>query len=144
MKQKELLNEQIIYQCKPHGISILWPAIVGFCLFAGSVGSSENKIAGLAGGLILAALVLFIPIIRVKSNSLVLTDKRLYGKTGIFKTTSLTTPIAKIQTINIEQGLIGKIFGYSDLTIHCVTGVYIFKKQSNAIEMQNAILNVMK
>lgn len=85
-----------------------------------------------------------IPFWKIKSCRLVLMDKRVYGKTGIIKTKSLSVPLSKVQTVNIDKKLFGRIFGYADITIHCITGVYIFKKQSNAEGMQNAILNTIK
>ena len=36
------------------------------------------------------------------------------------------------------------MFGYSDLEIHCITGVYWFKKQKNAEGMQKAIFDLIK
>ena len=79
-----------------------------------------------------------------RSNKLVLTDKRLYGKNGILKVQKLSVPVDKVQYVNINQGILGKILGYSDIKINAITGTYVFKKQKNSEEMQNAILNSMK
>lgn len=139
-------NEKVIYECKTHWMVLAKPMIIGaffFLLFVTGVTDKETRNFSFVF-LISAILVFGIPYLRVKTNHLVLTDKRIYGKTGIIKTTSLTAPISKIQTVNIDRGPLGRVLGYSDLEIHCVTGIYRFKKQSNAQEMQNAIINVIK
>ncbi len=140
------VSEKELCKCKTHWSALLWPALLGiffFLLFISSLGNKDE--IGYAFVFLFVAIITFgIPFLRIKTNNLVLTDKKIYGKTGILKTQSLTAPISKIQTVNINTGLLGKILGYSDLEIHCITGVYCFKKQSNAKEMQNAIINSIK
>lgn len=150
MKKKQTketqINEQVIYQCKTHWIALIWPVIISLFFFLGFITMVTDKEMRSDSwvALLFIILILGIPYIKLKSNQLVLTTKRIYGKTGIIKTHSLSSPISKIQTVNIETSFLGKILGYSDLTIHCITGIYHFKKQMNAIEMQNAIINTIK
>ena len=139
-------NEDIVYECKTHWIALLLPSIVAiffFLLFITGLTNAEIRETSFLF-LVIALLSFGIPFLRVKTDHLVLTDKQIYGKTGIIKTQSLTAPISKIQTVNINTSLLGRILGYSDLVIHCITGVYYFKKQANAKEMQNAIINAIK
>lgn len=153
MKNKEeFQNEQIIYECKPHLIRLLVPAIISsFCIF-GSVVGFIGGISRFDFGEILADFIMLfvaflitaIPFLIMKTNKLILTDKRLYGRTGIIKVQKLSVPVSKIQYVNLEKGIFGRILGYSDIKINAITGTYIFKKQSNAEEMQNAILNTIK
>lgn len=146
MKEKLEANEKIIFECKTHWIALLLPAFLSIftlIMFIPAFLSKENREDSFI--LLIMSILLFgIPYLRVRTNRLVLTDKRIYGKSGIIKTTSLTAPISKIQTVNIDKGILGRILGYSDLEIHCITGIYKFKKQSNAQEMQSAIINSIK
>lgn len=146
MKKEVNINEKIIYKCKTHWMALLIPGIIGVIFFLmGAIGLTGTKNKEVAiFFLVFAIAALFLPFFQFKTNKLILTDRRIYGKTGIIRTQSLTSPIQKIQTVNIDKGILGRIFGYADITIHCITGVYIFKKQSNAEEMQNAILNTIK
>ena len=139
-------NENVVFECKTHWIALLWPTIIAiffFLLFVTGLTDPENRSYSLVF-LAISLLSFGIPFLRVKTDHLVLTDKQIYGKTGILKTQSLSAPISKIQTVNIHRSLLGRVLGYSDLEIHCVTGIYDFRKQSNAREMQNAIINVIK
>lgn len=146
MRQTNDSNEKIIYECKGHWTEMIGPAIIAFFFFLGFIAMvTEDELRSDSWvSLLFFALSLGLPYLRMRSNKLVLTDKRIYGKTGIIKTKSLSAPISKIQTVNINTSFMGRILGYSDLTIHCITGVYVFKKQSNAQEMQNAIINTIK
>lgn len=139
-------NEQTIYECKTHWIAMVAPVIIGLLfLVMGIIGLTGTKNQQVAFSfLVIGIICIGYPSLRIKTNKLVLTNKRIYGKTGIVKSQSLSSPVSKIQTVNIETSLLGKIFGYSTLTIHCITGVYIFKSQTNAKEMQGAILNTIK
>lgn len=147
MKNNVEVDEKVIIECSPHWSMLIVPAIISLVFVLSSfkgIFSSENRGSGFVC-ILIAALVFFIPFLLVKNNKLVLTDKRIFGKTGIIKTKSLSSPISKIQTVNIDRNALGRILGYSDLTIHCITGVYVFRlSNSNAQDMQNSILNEMK
>ena len=139
-------GEDIVYECKTHWIALLLPSIIAiffFLLFITGLTDAENRSYSFVF-LVISLLSFGIPFLRVKTDHLVLTERQIYGKTGIIKTQSLSAPISKIQTVNINTSLLGRILGYSDLVIHCITGVYYFKKQANAKEMQNAIINAIK
>lgn len=145
-KEKIELNEQKVYECKAHWCNLIVPGLVAlFFIGVFATAFSNPNDRSISIWFLLFAVASFgIPFWKIKSCKLVLTDKRIYGKTGIIKTKSLSAPLSKVQTVNIDKKLFGRIFGYADITIHCITGVYIFKKQSNAEEMQNAILNTIK
>lgn len=147
MKEGSQINETVIYECRAHWGNLIVPSVVSFFFTLASIMGlfeNSNDRAFYLVFLILSLMIFLIPLLKLKTNKLVITDKRIYGRTGIIRTQSLTAPISKIQTVNIDKKLFGKIFGYADITVHCITGVYVFKKQSNAEEMQNAILNTIK
>lgn len=77
--------------------------------------------------------VIIIPIVFIgfkvfvlKHVQLVLTDRRVYGKTGIINTKSVDSPISKINSVSIEQGFWGKVFHYSTVLISTSSGNYKF------------------
>lgn len=57
---------------------------------------------------------------------LALTDRRIYGKTGIINTKSVDSPISKVNSVSIEQGFWGKVFRYSTVLISTSSGNYKF------------------
>ena len=106
-------NENIVFECKTHWIVLLWPTIIaGFFFLMFIVGLFDAEIRGASFSFLVMALLVFgIPFLRVKTDHLVLTDKQIYGKTGIIKTQSLSAPISKIQTVNINSSLLGRVLG---------------------------------
>ena len=66
-------------------------------------------------------------VIRMFTTELVLTNKRIYGKVGLINTKTLDTPLNKINTISVSNGLFGKIFGYGTLHITSSSGEYLLK-----------------
>ncbi|MGN1135574.1 MAG: PH domain-containing protein [Oscillospiraceae bacterium] len=65
-------------------------------------------------------------------TTLALTEKRIYGKTGIINTTSMDSPISKINSISVEQGFWGKVFHYSTVSVSTSSGNYKFAYIKNA------------
>lgn len=145
MKKHIEAEEQIIYECKPHWSVMIAPTLLFiffFLLFITALIDPENRSISFIF-LIMGIISFGVLYLNVKASHLVLTDKRIYGKRGIINTSTLSSPISKIQTVNIHTTLCGRIFGYGNLVIHCITGVYRFNTMANAEEMQNAILNTI-
>lgn len=147
MKNKIETNENVILEIKLHWCVLIIPAIISLFFTMGSImGLIDNSKdwTFYIVFLIISLLIFVIPFLRFKTSKLILTDKRIYGRVGIIKTKTLSSPISKIQTVNVNKSVLGRIFGYSNLVIHCITGVYEFKTVKNAQDMQNAIINVIK
>ena len=127
---KKIREEDIICKTRNHWITLVVPAIISFFLTISSVmGFIEEKTdRGFYLIFIIVSLLIFVvPYFYSKINVIKLSEKEILGRTGIIKVRKLHAPISKIQTVNVEKGLFGRIFGYSDLTIHCITGIYVFK-----------------
>ena len=56
-------------------------------------------------------------IINVKSTELAVTNKKLIGKIGFIRRSSIDIPIQKIESVSIEQSLVGRFLNYGTLTI---------------------------
>ena len=74
---------------------------------------------------LLALLWLFIRFIAYTSNDLILTNKRIFGKTGLISTTQMQSPLNKINSVAFNNGIIGKLLGYG--TVHVVTASTMYK-----------------
>lgn len=96
--------------------------------------------AGLAGG---APLIL--RIILILTTHLVITNKRVIGKQGVFKIQTLDIPIDKVDNVSFSASIWGNIFKFYDVTIksvgsdgwafHGVSNAQAFKDSANdAIE----------
>lgn len=79
-------------------------------------------------------------IVRMCTTELVITNKRLYGKVGLVHTKTLDTPLNKVNTVSVESGLGGKIFGYGTLHITSSSGSYLYKGIKSPAVFRNALL----
>ena len=58
-----------------------------------------------------------IPAIQQWTDEFVITNKRVIVKKGLIAIRTLEMNLQKIETVNVEQSIIGRIFGYGSLTI---------------------------
>lgn len=111
--QNLLPNETVAYRAHLHwaiyipGVVI---ATVGLFLLAAST--------GLGGFLIfVGALSLLFAWIRVTTSEFAITDKRVVIKVGLIRRRSLELLLRQIETIGVEQGILGRILGYGVIVI---------------------------
>lgn len=62
-----------------------------------------------------------------KTNDLILTNKRLFGKCGLISTTQMQSSLNKIDSVSFSNGLIGKIIGYGTVQITTQSSVFKFR-----------------
>jgi len=63
-------------------------------------------------------LTLFIsPALARWSDEFVITDKRIICKTGLFSHKTLEMNLNKIESVNVDQSIFGRIFGFGTITI---------------------------
>lgn len=115
-------NERLLLEGKVHWATLIIPGI--FILFYG------------------IGLIWFIPrLINMLTTELSLSNKRLVGKYGLIHTRQMDSPLNKINSISLESGLFGKIFGYATITVNTASTVYIFK---NISQGENFKYNVLE
>lgn len=51
------------------------------------------------------------------SDEFVITNKRIICKTGIFSRKTLEMNLNKIESVNVDQSILGRMFGYGTITI---------------------------
>jgi uncharacterized membrane protein YdbT with pleckstrin-like domain len=75
--------------------------------------------ARLAGGVVgvVGILLLLGAWIRRQSTEIAVTDKRVIYKRGLLSRHTVEMNVSKIETVDVEQGLAGRIWGYGTLLI---------------------------
>jgi len=65
-----------------------------------------------------ALLTLFMaPLIDRWTDEFVITNKRIIIKTGLIARKTVEMNLSKIETVNVDQSIFGRIFGYGKITI---------------------------
>jgi uncharacterized membrane protein YdbT with pleckstrin-like domain len=115
-----LAGEQIVYRARLHWIIFGTPIVVVLLGVALAIVLQLYQPdywyagAALAGvGLLLAIS----PAIRYTSSEFAVTDKRVLAKHGFIQRDSIETLLSKIEAIEVDQGIIGRVFGYGSVGI---------------------------
>lgn len=112
-------DESVVLQGTIHWARLIVPGFFALLFLIGSLGSDAT-----IGGLVLAIIILAPALIPMFTEQLVITNKRLYGKSGLIKTKTLDTPLNKVNTVSVSSGLIGKVFGYGTVHVSSSSGNY--------------------
>ncbi len=65
----------------------------------------------------LALLLAFWPLVLRRSTELVITDRRAVAKTGIVSTSAIEIRFSKIETIKVDQSILGRLLNFGSITI---------------------------
>jgi membrane protein YdbS with pleckstrin-like domain len=120
-------GESVILHKHSHWKMLLVPYLVllvtlGVAIWLGILVKDESwSMVGLIaiGALALIVLVwlFFIPFVRWRTTHFIVTTDRVMAKEGVVKTTGITIPLASINSVRFEHGLIDRIFGCGTLII---------------------------
>ncbi|UZF16157.1 PH domain-containing protein [Ralstonia pseudosolanacearum] len=88
--------------------------------------------------------LLIVAVINVTSTELAVTNKKLIGKTGFIRRTSIDIPLQKIESLNVNQGIVGRMLGYGRISVRGTGGNQVsipFIK--NPLEFRKTVMNIM-
>lgn len=91
-------------------------AVSGFLLLI----ALSLLIAEPLGGLLMlavAAFPLLVAYIKFKTTELAITNKRVIAKFGFISRATVEINLAKVETLQVRQGLLGRIFNYGSLIV---------------------------
>lgn len=70
------------------------------------------------GVLVIGILYFIAECIRILNTEIALTDRRLILKTGFFNTHTSELELASVETVQVDQSIWGRRFGFGRLTVH--------------------------
>ena len=123
-------GEEIISKCEVSMAAITINIVIGVLFIF---------LLGLLG-IIVAAIIILPSFLKIKSTELGLTNKKILGKYGVINTKIMDSPLGKINSVTVEQGLDGKIFGYGKIVISTSSGGYKFNFIKNADSFRSAVM----
>jgi uncharacterized membrane protein YdbT with pleckstrin-like domain len=116
--EKNLMNgENIVYRTHLHWVVFLWPVI--FTVVAILLASLGIEAATVAAALFLLAAIItgLNSFIIYKTSEFAVTDRRVIVKVGFIRRNSIEVMLNKVEGIQVDQGIIGRIFRYGSITI---------------------------
>ena len=123
--EKQLMpGEQLVHEAKLHWIIFFWPIVltffVGLPILMSAVGF--HSFAGILAGLVCLAFFWLPAIFNYAFSEFALTTKRVFGKRGLISRHSVDILLTKIEGINYDQNLIGRLFGYGTVVVRGTGG----------------------
>lgn len=146
-------GEEIIRHSQIHEGCLILPCIVfGIGIVSGMysfiVAISYGYLIGIFGFFnvfTIAGLIwLIIRFIGYKTNDLILTNRRVFGKSGLISTTQMQSSLNKIDSVSFKNGLIGKIIGYGTVQVATTSSKYKFRFIRNGQTLYNDIFNQLE
>lgn len=87
--------------------------------------------------------IIWIPrdLINYFTTKLEITNRRIIGKIGLINTNELDSPINKLNSVQVKQGLWGKIFNYGTIIITTSSSVFEFDYVNKPNEFKTILNN---
>lgn len=119
-----LSGERVTFRAKRHWITFATPlflALIGILGILGGIVTMISGGEGAAGSLFVGILLIVLPLgltyLDYISSEFAVTNKRVIGKVGFLGRNSLEILLTKVEAINVEQGIVGRLFNYGTITI---------------------------
>jgi uncharacterized membrane protein YdbT with pleckstrin-like domain len=122
-------GERVVFTTGPHWLVyapgiVLLIAAVAVAYFAiqsgGDVGFVALIVAAVVGGL---TLLLWLRAFLLRaSTELAVTDRRIIYKTGLMRRHTVEMNMDKVESVNVDQSPLGRLFGYGTVTVHGTGG----------------------
>ncbi len=120
------VNEQILLKAKLHPVFVvfawIWGVLGCFLLFIPTINAIKASI-------------------RYHTTELAVTNKRVIGKIGFTSSSSLDTPLNKIQSVTVSSNLFGKIFKYGTVKIQTAGDGILFYAVKDAESFKRFVMN---
>ena len=123
-EQNLMPGEQIVYKAKLHWAMFLGPivniilAILIFLIGISSRDSSTSVMTCLAGIIFLSAILNSLnAVVSYVTTEFALTNKRVIAKTGLLRRRSVELLLTKIESIGVNQPILGRMLDYGTITV---------------------------
>jgi uncharacterized membrane protein YdbT with pleckstrin-like domain len=129
--EKNLIpGERVLYQTGRHWIVLVVPfvlgtffALIGVLPLIGSFVKKDGTLAGVALGFLLFAAALFgLAVLSRNAVEMAVTNKRVLIKSGLLSRRTFELLLTKVESIGVEEGVLGRILGYGAVVVRGTGG----------------------
>jgi uncharacterized membrane protein YdbT with pleckstrin-like domain len=125
--EKNLIpGEELIYRTGVHWSVLVLPLLLVAAVIAGGITCYFGKFLGKveAGTFLIAAALVYALYVIIKRNSteIAVTNRRVIIKTGMASRRSLELMLPKVESIGIDETVMGRMLGYGTVVIHGTGG----------------------
>lgn len=117
-------GESVVYAAKLHWFTLVAPVATCVCglviVVLSEIGSGPPwSYFGIVGSLVLlfGALAAMLRFIGIRSSELAVTSRRVMFKVGFVRRRAQEFILQHVETISVDQGVVGRMFGFGRVTI---------------------------
>jgi uncharacterized membrane protein YdbT with pleckstrin-like domain len=129
-----LPNEQVTFRTRLHWIIFFGPIfllLIGLLVVTAPPHNVLLLLVGLAAGA--TAFINF------QTSEFAVTNKRVIVKVGVIRRRTLELQLSKVETVSVNQGIVGRIFGFGNILITGTGGTKEpFKRIRAPLELRRA------
>lgn len=134
-------DEKVICEARlskvPLILSLIWSVIV---LLAVSSITSGGKGVFFGAAIIFALWLILKDLITILTTELALTDQRIIAKHGLIKRNTMELRLSKLESVQVDQGIIARIFNYGSVVMSGTGGSKSpFKAIADPFTFKNAV-----
>ena len=148
VENKIMKDEKIIQKTKLHWIIFLIPVIVivtGLVMVYVAKPFNLEPLCGYLAVLGIGAIYIITEMIRYVSSSYGVTTHRVIAKTGVLRLRIIDIPLKAIESVTVNQSILGRILGYGAVTITGTGGAREFLSDLSAPEQyREAIISLLQ
>src|SRR4030095_14298297 len=97
------------------GSTFLIVVAIGLLLMPVASPDVTHALAGIAAAL--GVLVIVVALVRRSSTELAVTNRRVIAKFGLIARSTVEMNLAKIESIRVEQTVMGRLFGFGSISV---------------------------
>ena len=142
-------NEQVVYRAHLHWFyflrPILWFAFAFILFWTGSNMNASETSTGL-WAIVLGVIVILVGIfsaiahaITYKTSEFAVTSRRVVMKQGFIRRKTMELMLGKVDSLAVDQGIFGRIFGFGTVRITVATEKQTFPFLANPLEFRRQV-----
>jgi len=132
-----------VIKCQKHWFSYVSESVWFLLFLAASIVLIRYRIGP---GLIALAVVLILALLSyftIREEYIAVNPKEVIGHKGFINSRTLRSPLSKVQGVEIDNGLFGKLFGYHNIIVTTAgtSGAeYVFRMMKSAKQFQDSFI----
>jgi len=116
IEQNLAKGEHVIQRAHLHWVIFLWPCFWAFFAIA-QLASSQPVVPMVLFFAFIAVFMWTMALLNYYTSEFALTDRRIIAKTGIISRKSAELLMSKVESIQVDQPVIGRLLGYGTVTV---------------------------
>lgn len=121
MESRLLPGEAVLYATRPHWVVLVRPGVTALALAL--AGWAIPDLFGVGPFLMLAALLVAgIAVAHRELTEVAVTNRRIMMNTGLLSRRSADLLLSKVESVTVNESLLGRILGYGAVVVHGTGG----------------------